>query len=49
MFSGHLRSVTENVAQGVDNFSEFFFHLFGIDSMHDADGKFFLKYVIYRI
>ena len=40
------RSFTTYVAQGIDNFSEFFFHFFGIDSMHGIPGKFVLKYVI---
>ena len=43
------RSLTSYVVQGVDPFSDFFFHLFGIDSLRDLDRKFFLKYVIYSL
>ena len=41
-----FRSLTAILAQWIDNFSEFFFHLFGIDSMSVSDKKFVLKYVI---
>ena len=39
------RSLTVNGAQGVFNFSEFFFPLFGIESLRVTDKIFYLKYV----